>query len=529
MKKHSLIFAVLTMLMVTLCSLYVTSCKDDDELNKDLAPQYLTGAWKANYAGPELYEFNENGTGKLYYGVDYSENTAQGVSEFRYIYNPQNLTLTLDGVFCNLTFRSENTTLTMTLSRDGRTWKTLSSAPWIVTPPSVSGNNSGSEQGGNSSGQAPSTPTNVTATVSGTSITISWQSVSGANSYNIYRSSSANGTYSQIGTSTSSSFRDNSPISGYNYYKISSVNDKGESQQSNYTYCNYTSGGGSATIPNAPTNVSATNVGNDYLPNIQISWSAVSNATSYLVYRSSTAYGTYTQIGSSTLNTYMYDSNPLSGNNYYKVKAANSAGTSSYSSYAYYNNDVEYKPCPPTVNVSGTTSQTVTWSNSTGSTCGTPTSYEVYKQNPFTNEWELKKTTTSKSYSPPSSDIHPGENWYGVKAINNSGSSVMMPAHSEGGSTLARPSTFTAEKYGSSVKFTWSKVTWATGYQIFSSSSANGNYYILDEISDGSQTTYTRYYPASGTTEYFKICTVFQGKWGGRFYSDFSTYKRVAF
>jgi hypothetical protein len=276
--------------------------------------------------------------------------------------------------------------------------------------------------------------------------------------------------------------------------------------------------------------VTATNKGTQYNPSILISWSPVSNATSYKVFRSSSSGGSYSQIGSSTSNTYMYDDSPLSGSNYYKVKAVNNAGESSYSSYAFYNNDnnVEYSPCPPTVKVSGTTSQTVTWTNSTSAGCGKPTSYEVYKRNPNTGEYELKKTTSSTSYSPTSSDIHPGKNMYAIKAINNSGSDRGQ-AYSQD-VPLAKPSSFTAQKSGTDVKFTWSKVKWATGYQIFYGTSANGNYYALDQITDGDQTSLTRSYPASsGTTHYFKIRAYFECSWITLYTGEFSTYKSVKF
>ena len=356
--------------------------------------------------------------------------------------------------------------------------------------------------------------------------------MSGATKYKIYRSSSANGSYSLIGESSTNSYRDNSPVSGYNYYKVSAVNNNGESQQSSYASCNFTSGGGNSTAPNAPTGVTVSNEGNASIPSIRISWSSVSNATGYKVYRSSSANGSYSQIGSQTSNTYMFDNNPMSGNNYYKVKALNSSGESSFSSYALFNNDPEFSPCPPTVKVSGTTSQTVTWTNPTSNGCGKPTSYEVYKENPYTGQLEFKKTTTSTSYSPSSSDIHPGMNCYAVKAINNMGYVIGQALSQE--APLAKPSSFTAQKSGAYLKFTWSKVAWATGYQIFVSSSASGSYSIFTQVDDGSQTSLTidliKDYPiSSGTTLYYKIRAIHQSKLISFYYSDQTTYKSVKF
>ena len=529
---------VMAMMLVALSGLYLISCGDDDDTSdkKEIVnngddngggnnngggkidvPQELLGGWQMT--DPQTYSryifiFNEDGTGKQYIGVDPSDNIAHSVIDFVYSYNRQNSTLTLFGATYVLAFKNGNTKMTLSFGDE------VVMALYIYEGPIPSME------------QENSSPTGVTASVDGSSILISWQSVSGATKYKIYRSSSANGSYSLIGESSTTSYRDNSPVSGYNYYKVSAVNNNGESQQSSYASCNFTSGGGNSTAPNAPTGVTVSNEGNASIPSIRISWSSVSNATGYKVYRSSSANGSYSQIGSQTSNTYMFDNNPMSGNNYYKVKALNSSGESSFSSYALFNNDPEFSPCPPTVKVSGTTSQTVTWTNPTSNGCGKPTSYEVYKENPYTGQLEFKKTTTSTSYSPSSSDIHPGMNCYAVKAINNMGYVIGQALSQE--APLAKPSSFTAQKSGAYLKFTWSKVAWATGYQIFVSSSASGSYSIFTQVDDGSQTSLTidliKDYPiSSGATLYYKIRAIHQSKLISFYYSDQTTYKSVKF
>ena len=357
----------------------------------------------------------------------------------------------------------------------------------------------------------PDAPTGLTVALSGSQIYVSWNSVSNATSYKVYRSSSASGYYTLISSPTFTYYFDDSPMTGYNYYKIKAVNSAGESDYSTYDYTYYSGG---TTVPDAPTGVTATNVGTSSSPQIEISWYPVSDATSYKVYRSSSASGTYSLLGS-TSYTYKYDNNPLSGHNYYKVKAVNAAGESSYSSYAHYNNtggggSTTYAPCPPTISVSGTSSQTVSWTPVINSGCGTPTSYEVYHRDPCNGgTYELMTTTTSTSYHVSSSNVHPGINRYIVKAINSSGSVSNYAASSS--VSLSAPSSFTVQKLsGGYLKFTWSAVSKATGYQIFvsDSPSPNSGYMIMSNgwINDGSTTTATIYYPeTSGTTRYFKM------------------------
>ena len=264
----------------------------------------------------------------------------------------------------------------------------------------------------------------------------------------------------------------------------------------------------------------------------------MSGANSYNIYRSSSANGSYSLLGTAPSNSYT-DYSPISGYNYYKISAVNNNGESQRSSYASCNytnggggGNTEHTPCPPRVQVSGTTSQTVTWTNPTSSGCGKPTSYEVYKENPYTGQYELKKTTTSTSYTSPSSDIHPGINVYGVKAINKLGSDSFVATSQD--VPMAKPSSFTAQKSGSNLKFTWSKVAWATGYQIFESSSANGTYFIFTQVDNGSQTSLTidlisEYPISSGVTRYYKIRAIHQSKLVSFYYSDQTTYKSVKF
>lgn len=85
---------------------------------------------------------------------------------------------------------------------------------------------------------APSAPTGLSASAVSTSgIDLTWTSVTGAASYNVYRSTAADGTYAKINTSTVSttSYSDTGLSAGTAYYyKVSAVNGTGESAASDY-------------------------------------------------------------------------------------------------------------------------------------------------------------------------------------------------------------------------------------------------------------------------------------------------------
>lgn len=200
------------------------------------------------------------------------------------------------------------------------------------------GDNGGGNNGGNNSDPVPSAPTGITVTVTAYYVLIEWKPVSGeVYSYKVYRSTSVYGTYSEIATVNYTYWTDYdfNPATTY-YYKVTATNSAGESPMSSYASTNNNSsggggtGGGTSSKPSTPTGLSATASSSS----ISLSWSSVSTATSYNVYRSTSAYGTYSNISSSYTTSYT-DYSAIAGTTYYyKVSAVNSAGESSKSSYA---------------------------------------------------------------------------------------------------------------------------------------------------------------------------------------------------
>lgn len=85
-------------------------------------------------------------------------------------------------------------------------------------------------------GNPPDAPTNVTSSISGSSVKVQWDWVDEAESYYVYKSSTANGQYLLIGSTYGTSYYDNEP-GAYNYYKVRAANYFGQSDLSDYTYC----------------------------------------------------------------------------------------------------------------------------------------------------------------------------------------------------------------------------------------------------------------------------------------------------
>ena len=277
-------------------------------------------------------------------------------------------------------------------------------------------------------------PSNLVATLSGSSVVLTWNAVSGATGYKVYRRP-ASGSWVNIASPTGTSYTDNNPINGTNRYMVTAVNNAGESAQSNERIVDVTGGGGGTdTKPNTPTGVQAIKGGPAAYPYVTVSWNSVSGATGYRVYHSATANGTYSSIGTPTSTSYTHD-NPRNGDNYYKVSAVNNAGESTQSSYAYCNTTASYAPCPPTVTAvkSGVTAK-VNWTFPTTEGCGTPTSVIVewrYWNNAtnYMSDWKTLNTITAAnsmtSGSYTASEFTSGQsisNYYRVTGTNGSGS-----------------------------------------------------------------------------------------------------------
>ena len=191
----------------------------------------------------------------------------------------------------------------------------------------------------------PSVPTLLTpanaATGIASSATLSWNSTSGATSYNIQISTSA--TFSTIALSSAGITGTSLSVSGFAsntvyYWRVSASNLGGTSA---YSIANSFTTAVPVTIPSAPTlSIPANNATSVTVP-ATLSWNASTGATSYSVQVSKTSSFTtssnlvYNVSGITAPSTSV--SGLLSKTTYYwRVNAKNTAGTSSYSSSRYF-------------------------------------------------------------------------------------------------------------------------------------------------------------------------------------------------
>ena len=155
--------------------------------------------------------------------------------------------------------------------------------------------------------------------------TIKWTAVSGATEYRVYRAATRNGTYKLMSTVTGTGYTDESAYAGYTYfYKVKAVSKVKTSANS------ASSAVISAVCHCAKPVVKITTSNGDP----KLTWSAVTGASKYQVYRATSSGGTYTKVATTTAKTYT-DKTAVSGKTYYyKVKAVSKVKTSANSVFS---------------------------------------------------------------------------------------------------------------------------------------------------------------------------------------------------
>jgi fibronectin type 3 domain-containing protein len=329
-------------------------------------------------------------------------------------------------------------------------------------------------------------------------VVISWNTVSGANSYNVYRATSADGTKELLSSPTGTSYNDTTAVALQTYYYwVTACNNSCGCSDYSASNTGYRCG-----TPGTPVSVQASD--GTYTDKVQVTWSSVSGATSYQVYRAESEGGTKTQVGTATTATFD-DSPPVVGTTYYYwVKACHACGCSGYSS-----SDTGYRcPMPGTpaslVASDGTYTDKValSWDSVAGAT-----SYQVYRSETEGGAKIRLDSVAGTSYDDV--PVYVGAPYhYWVAACNACACGDF--AHDTGWRNCVQPAAPTGVQasdgtYTDKVRVTWNAVADATTYIVYRAESADGNRVMLfphpteasfDDISAVAGITYYYYVKA---------------------------------
>ena len=372
-------------------------------------------------------------------------------------------------------------------------------------------------------------PTNLTANVSDiTNVELIWSASEDAQSYIVYRSENSDGPYSQIQAGiTGTTYTNIVPMpkddSGITYYyKVVAVYHDIQSEDSDIK---------DVTISRlaAPTNLTAV-VSN--LRQVTLNWTASEGAQSYIVYRSESSDGTYSQIQAGITDTTTFDTVPTPTDNsgkkyYYKVAAVYKTIQSDKSDYK----DVTIKlnaPINLTANVSDFKKVTLNWAASEGAQ-----SYIVYRSGSSDGDYTQISTeaaitvTEYEDYTIPTPTESTGTKYYyKVVAVYDtiySEKSEFIEVPIE----LKAPTELQAEVTEfKKVTLNWTASEGAQSYIVYRSVSSDGDYIPIstEAVTGTNYEDNTVPTPTENTgREYFyKVKAVYE-----KLHSEFSGYARA--
>jgi len=367
---------------------------------------------------------------------------------------------------------------------------------------------------------APSPPTGVLASDgnSTSSITVTWNAVSSATSYDVYRSTSPSSGYSLAGTVAVLTYTDSSAAAGtLYYYEVKAKNTNGTSD--------YSSSDSGYLALAAPSSVTASDgTSTSY---VRISWSSVAGASSYTIYRSTSSGSGYSSIGSSGTMSYDDTGATASTTYYYEVRAYCSA-TSGYSAYSAYDSGYKASVTPPaapsglTINVASASSLQLSWTDNSSNESG----FKIYTNSSSLKPSSPTYTTSTNATSYTATGLSSGITYIWVTAYNSGGESDYV--YSSGNLKAPTLVTSTPAAYGSftlTTNYYWGGIVSSsdqyslesstsgptTGFTVmntFSASAHPASYTITitPDASDVGKQYYFRlrvkdniYYPASGS------------------------------
>ncbi len=283
----------------------------------------------------------------------------------------------------------------------------------------------------------PTTPTGLTATATETQMTLTWNAVPYAATYQVKR----NGT--EIYNGSGLTYTDTGLIPNTSYaYEVTAVNARGFSA----TPATLTQNTADYPIPATPSNLAGAETENS----VSLTWDAVTWATTYELKRGSTVIYT----GSAT----SFDDTGLTPDTlyHYSLIARNTSGDSAAASLA------KRTKLPAPAVPSGLTS-TATETTITLSWDSVPyaASYKLTRNG--TEIYSGAATTYTDSGLVPETSYH-----YSLVAINATGTSAAATLHPSTANypVPATPANVTATEGETQIEIHWDTVQWATGYEL---------------------------------------------------------------
>lgn len=299
-------------------------------------------------------------------------------------------------------------------------------------------------------------------------VKITWDKSRGAKYYRLYRKESGGEwVYITKVSSSATSYTDKGAKNGVKtYYAIRSENGNSISTYSSKSFTYFAS-----PVAKVSNKTSA----------ITVSWSKISGAKSYYVYRKAPGETSWKRLGIVTKNIYT-DKSVKDGKTYrYTVKAYNGKIFSGYNTSGW---SIKRLAAPKLISIANSTSGiTVKWGKSTGAS-----EYIVYRKTGSASAWEKISTTKSLSYT--DKKVSAGKTYiYTVVAVSGSSRSTYI-AEGLKMKRLGVPPLKSTKSTKSGVTVNWGEVTGASGYYVYRKDGTSGSWKQIAKVSGKTTTSY---------------------------------------
>ena len=335
---------------------------------------------------------------------------------------------------------------------------------------------------------------------------VNWETVEGAEKYQVYRATSRNGTYELVQTSVAGrSYTDaNTTVGKTYYYKVKA------------TYKTFTAESGAVS-----------NVGILAKPTVSISvnsetgkpvvkWQTVTDAAKYYVYRSLFADGDFEQVYTAVSARSYTDSEAETGvTYYYKVRAIheNAAANSADSAVV---SRVSALAMPVIRVATGADGKPViSWTTVDGAKA-----YEIYRSVSKTGSYEQLYTVSGETACTDETAVCGTTYYYKVKAVHEDPEANSAESAVESGiCVLASPAVSISgnENTGKSV-ISWETVEGAAKYTVYRSTSRSSGYESV--YTSTAARSYTDSSAKVGTTYYYKVKAIHKNTAASSGYSE---------
>ena len=289
---------------------------------------------------------------------------------------------------------------------------------------------------------APVGMTTITAQSTGfESLRLKWTAVEGTSRYEIYRSATKNGTYSKITAIDGADKREFTNIkltAGKTYYYRIRVCCVGDGVTTYGPYASISAAPVGSTVKAAAVSAGSRS--------IKVTWSPVSGASGYQIYRSSSKSGTYSKVYTASSKAKSYTNTSLVTGKTYYYKVRSFCRTSDTVIYAHFSERVSAVPTIPVPKLSvvpvSSTKNRLTWSVLTD-----VSGYQVYRSTTKTGSYS--KIFTAKDWPTAiytNTNLKTGKTYYyKIRAFISSGGKKNYGTWSA--TKSATPSTAAASKY----------------------------------------------------------------------------------